>query len=238
MEQHRAGIRGMTGPDLRALLTRASAVLLDFDGPICSVFAGYPAPQIAAELRALLEARGVPLPDKVRSEPDPMEVLRWVPSLGDARLVHEIERALCHAEFLATQTATPTPHAPKVVSAAIAAGKMVAIVSNNSAASINAYLDRNGLTEHIAFVAGRAYGEPERMKPDPEPIRRAATALNVRTHACVLIGDSLFDIEAAKAAGSPVVAYANKPTKLRRFTDARADAIVTSMADVAAALEG
>jgi hypothetical protein len=53
-------------------------LLLDFDGPICSIFAGYPAPRVAAELVALLDVEGVAVPPEVRGEGDPLAVLRWV----------------------------------------------------------------------------------------------------------------------------------------------------------------
>ena len=43
---------------LRRPLTEARALLLDFDGPVCSVFAGLPTPVIAAELRGILAAQG------------------------------------------------------------------------------------------------------------------------------------------------------------------------------------
>ncbi|MEV6928665.1 HAD hydrolase-like protein [Dactylosporangium sp. NPDC051485] len=53
---------------------------------------------------------------------------------------------------------------------------------------------------------------------------------------CVLIGDSLFDIEGAQAAGVPVIAYANKRPKIQRFTGAGADVTLTNMGEIAAAL--
>jgi HAD superfamily hydrolase (TIGR01509 family) len=222
--------------DLRSLLSRSRAILLDFDGPVCSIFGGHPAPLVAAELLNLLEARGIDLTDDVRSETDPMEVLRWSATLGKPELVREVEDGLCRAELLAAESAIPEPYGREVIIAARDAGLPVAIVSNNSAGAIDAYLTAHRLTRHIAYVAGRTYAQPERMKPNPEPLWRAATALNIEPAACVLIGDSLFDIEGAQAAGVPVIAYANKPPKVRRFTDASADVVLTSMGDIASAL--
>ncbi len=43
----------MTAETLAAILHRSPVILLDFDGPVCSVFAGHPAAQIADDLRAL-----------------------------------------------------------------------------------------------------------------------------------------------------------------------------------------
>ena len=53
---------------------------------------------------------------------------------------------------------------------------------------------------------------------------------------CILIGDSMADIDGAHAAGVPVIGYANRPEKVDRFTDARADVVITSMVEVASAL--
>jgi phosphoglycolate phosphatase len=36
--------------DVQELLRNAEAVLFDFDGPICSVFSGYPAPRVARDV--------------------------------------------------------------------------------------------------------------------------------------------------------------------------------------------
>ncbi|MET7394549.1 HAD family phosphatase [Dactylosporangium sp. NPDC005572] len=223
-------------PVLGELLSRSQAILLDFDGPVCSIFGGYPAPMVAAELLNLVESRGVDLTDDIRDEADPMEVLRWSATLGKPELLREVEDGLCRAELLAAQSAIPAPYGREVIVAARDAGRPVAIVSNNSAGAIDAYLVKHRLAGHIAYIAGRAYTQPERMKPNPEPLWRAATAIDVEPAGCVLVGDSLFDIEGAQAAGVPVIAYANKPPKIERFTNASADVVITSMGDIALAL--
>ena len=51
-------------------------LLLDFDGPVCGIFAGYPAPRVARELIAALRAAGVDVPDATAEQTDPIEVLR------------------------------------------------------------------------------------------------------------------------------------------------------------------
>jgi phosphoglycolate phosphatase-like HAD superfamily hydrolase len=74
------------------------------------------------------------------------------------------------------------------------------------------------------------------MKPDPGSILAAAAAIGAEPRSCVLIGDSLTDLTAARAAGVPIIGYANKAPKRHLFDDAAADAVVSRMADVAAAL--
>ena len=74
------------------------------------------------------------------------------------------------------------------------------------------------------------------MKPNPEPILHAVFDLGAEPADCVLVGDSLNDIAGAQAAGVPVIGYANKPAKLQAFRDAKANAVIESLADIAVAL--
>jgi beta-phosphoglucomutase-like phosphatase (HAD superfamily) len=74
------------------------------------------------------------------------------------------------------------------------------------------------------------------MKPNPAPIFSAINALDAEPSACVLVGDSISDIEAAKAAGTRVIGYANKDAKRERFRLAQADEVITSMGEIASML--
>lgn len=211
-------------------------MLLDFDGPVCSVFAGYPAPRVAAELVDVLWRHGVDVPPDLAGEPDPLDVLRRTGAAGDQDITRAVEDALCAAERRAVETAEPTPYGREVIVAARQAGLPVAVVSNNSARAVTDYLVAHRLVGHISPVVGRAYAEPARMKPNPEPILRAVRALGEPPARCVLVGDSLSDIEGARAAGVAVVGYANRPAKVDAFRRVGIGAVVTSMSEIAAAL--
>ncbi|MGH3731242.1 MAG: HAD family hydrolase [Micromonosporaceae bacterium] len=132
-----------------------------------------------------------------------------------------------------------TPYAREVIRAAKEAGRPVAIVSNNSEPAIRAYLDVHTLTGWIAPIVGRAYATPDRMKPNPAPIVDAMTVLGVDPATCALVGDSVTDIEAARAAGVRSIGDANKVGKTQALTDAGADAVAegaNGMGALAAAL--
>jgi hypothetical protein len=64
------------------IISRSRHLLLDFDGPICSIFAGTPAPAIAEQLRRKLQAAGITLPPDAEAEDDPLEVFRATARLG------------------------------------------------------------------------------------------------------------------------------------------------------------
>ncbi|MFC5943099.1 HAD hydrolase-like protein [Micromonospora harpali] len=219
---------------LAAVVGRARVVLLDFDGPVCSVFARHPASAVARELRRLLADRAVPLPAEILAEPDPLAVLRFTATLGRPAVVRLVDEALTRAEVTAARTAEPTPYGREAIGAAHRTGRRVAVVSNNSAECVRAYLSARRLTPYVHPVVGRPEGAPGRMKPDPYPVLAALRGLDAEPADCVLVGDSTTDVEAAHAAGVAAIGYANRPGKRARL--AAADAVVDSMADLVAAL--
>lgn len=61
LNQDQPGVRGMRAvqaDNLAATVSTTRLLLLDFDGPVCDIFAGYPAPRVAQELRDLIAAQG------------------------------------------------------------------------------------------------------------------------------------------------------------------------------------
>lgn len=220
--------------DLVELLSGKTSILLDFDGPVCSIFSNHPAPDVAASLRAVLAAAGMPVPPNIEMEQDPLEVLRYSATLGRPALVREVESRLCAEEITAARTAAPTPFGRESIIGALEAGKSIAIVSNNSTGAINTYLARQRLTRYKLPVSGRVYARPDLMKPNPQPILAAAKLAGASPADCVLIGDSMADIDGAHAAEVSVIGYANRPEKVDRF--ASANVVTTSMVEVAGAL--
>jgi HAD superfamily hydrolase (TIGR01509 family) len=223
---------------LSDVLGHARVVFFDFDGPVCDVFAGLPAPKVAKQLTALLSAQDEAAGAKAAETDDPIEVLR-IAHEADASFGQEVEEALTAAEVEAVAVAgPPTPGAVEALQAARSSGRAVVVVSNNSADCVQRFLELHDLGECVARIVGRPSGEPHLMKPNPYPLIRAAEEVHVDITHCTLIGDSLTDIQAAHAAGTTVIGYANKPHKAALFAEAGADAITDAMqaiADVLAA---
>lgn len=219
------------GPRLAAVLDTTTHVLLDFDGPVCDVFAGYPAHHIAEHLRHLLtDTHDLVLPDDVLATEDPLHVIRRTADLAP-QLSTTIDTALRAAELQAITTAATAPGSAELLAACQATGRPVAIVSNNSAEAIHTYLKLYDLVGLVAHVQGRDPHDPNLMKPNPHPLHQALTALDAKAAGAVLIGDSLTDIQAARAAGIRVIAHANRPHKTTEL--AHADAVTTSMHRIA-----
>ncbi|MFF5633582.1 HAD family hydrolase [Streptomyces sp. NPDC012825] len=217
-------------------LANARVLLFVFDGPVCDVFAGLPESEVARELTALLSARDGAAGAKAARTGDPIEVLR-VAHEADTELGQTIEQALTAAEVRAVAMAgQPTPGAAEAFRAARAAGRGVAVVSDNSAESVRAFLELHGLEEYVTEIVGRPSGQLHLMKPNPFPFITAAERMHIDVTSCTVIGGSVTDVRAARAAGATVVGYADEPHEADLFGEAQADVVIEDMQDVADAL--
>ncbi|MFD8701750.1 HAD family hydrolase [Kitasatospora sp. NPDC059648] len=220
---------------LADVLRPVKHVLLDFDGPVCSVFAGLPAPEVARRLREGLLATGEQALAGAEEETDPLALLRLV---SDARpdLTASTDAALATLETEAVRVARPTPGGESVLRASTRSGRLVSVVSNNAGAAIEAYLAEHGLSCCVAGVFGRIPGDPSSMKPNPRLLLEAMEAAGTKPEHCIFIGDAARDVEAGEVAGVPTIGYANKPGKDIKLAVAGAVAIVDSMQHIADAL--
>jgi pyrophosphatase PpaX len=88
-----------------------------------------------------------------------------------------------------------------------AEGRRLGLVSAKGHASMRwAFQRLPGLEANFEVVIGAE--DTERHKPDPEPILEALRRLGVEARDAVYVGDSPFDVRAAKAAGVHAVAVA------------------------------
>ncbi|MBB6473272.1 HAD family hydrolase [Sphaerisporangium rubeum] len=224
-----------TAEAIQTALEHVQYVLLDFDGPVCDIYAGLSAPTVAGQLSKMLTAAGVDLPDHVLTQDDPLEVFRYSAVLG-TEVNRALQEALTDLEVKATATAEITPGVEEMIRRAVEVGKPIAIVSNNSVASITAFLSARGLLSAVSYISGRTDPNPALMKPNPYLVSQALDKLTAPSEQTMLVGDSLSDIEAAKAAGVISVGYANKPGKADSFASAGAEVVVTRLDDLVPAL--
>ena len=225
---------GTDAATLGAIIARTRYLLLDFDGPICSIFAGLPAPTVAEKLRKLFPCE---LPEEIANNLDPIEVFKYSATVSD-ELAARVEAEMADLEVAAVPTADPTPYTHQVIASARESGRIIGVVSNNSPRAVNAYLDRHGLSDGITLVVARTSHNPALLKPNPHLINEAVCGLDADPTATALVGDSLTDIEAAHSAGVASIGYANKLGKRERMTQLRVGVIITSMADLALSIRG
>ena len=206
-------------------------VLLDFDGPICSVFAGYPSVHaVTATLRAL-EAAGFEIRPEWMKLKDPHQLLVKV-ATQIPEAVGIAEDALTRSEVHAVESAQITAGVTVLIDQITDRGQQWAVVSNNSAESIARFCVREDFARTPSLTVGRPKGEPHRMKPNPFVLRHALEILRTPARDAIFIGDSVSDIQAGRAVGIPTIGYANKPAKPKLLEAALADVVITSMDDL------
>ncbi|MFF2187333.1 HAD family hydrolase [Streptomyces sp. NPDC058155] len=223
--------------DLRELFDSATCVLFDFDGPVCRLFAGYPAENVAADLLKRLQQQGREglLSPQEAASGDPHAVLRALARI-DPRSAYLVglEAALTAHELRATDTAEPTPHADELIRALQAREYGLAITTNNSASVVSRYLTARGLVDCFGpHIHGRTQ-DLLRLKPDPDCLLRALDSTGVPASRALMIGDTPADCEAARKAGVAFVGYARNERKRKALLGAGADesGIVSSLGPV------
>ncbi|MGW6728122.1 HAD family hydrolase [Nocardia sp. NPDC055029] len=219
---------------LHRLIVDRPCLLLDFDGPVCSVFAGLSSRRVAVQLGA---AMGIGLPPHLGATSDPFELLDYAAKISPDIAI-ATEQELTRLEVEAVAVATPTPYTHDLIRvAANKSGGSVAIVSNNSVAAIDAYLRIHELRAYVAGIYARTSADT-RLKPSPDLLEAALASLRVDTGTATFTGDSVTDLQAAQAAALPAIAYANKPGKVERFAPYAPAATITSMFALLDAVRG
>jgi phosphoglycolate phosphatase len=108
-----------------------------------------------------------------------------------------------------------------------AQGLKLAVVTNKQHALAIGALDHTGLSPWFELVVG---GDTIAFrKPDPEPLRHACRELSVATANCLMVGDSINDVVAARAAGMPVVCVPYGYNEGQPAEELPCDALVESL---------
>lgn len=208
------------------VLATRDHILLDFDGPVCAMFGGAMTDHdVANRLKPLL---GHARPSAIEAAHDPFDVLRYAASCGPATL-RAVDTQFRRLEAEAAATAPETAGTAEALSALHLAGFTVTIVSNNSYEAIRSFLVLHDLTAYVRGIASRPVAEPSLLKPSPFLIEQAIRSLGTSPRFCVMVGDSLADVDAARRAGTAVIGYANKEGKSAAFRARGVDSVIDDM---------
>ncbi|MGL5810359.1 MAG: HAD family hydrolase, partial [Nocardioides sp.] len=153
-----------------------AALLLDFDGPLTDLMP-YPVNQDAADQARGALNRLAELPEPLRVTADHLAILRYVDRYQPAQLA-DVLTACVQAEVAAARHSTPSPHAEDLFDFAARRQVPVAVVSNNDARAVRAFLDRFGWSERVRHYACRTSQRVSAMKPAPDLLDAVVTALD------------------------------------------------------------
>ncbi|WP_185985272.1 phosphoglycolate phosphatase [Aureimonas mangrovi] len=216
-----------------------SAILFDLDGTLVDSV-----PDIHAALNETLESYGEP---PFTIEAVARMVGRGVPTLIE-RAYEALDKPLDAAtrdrivdRFLAiygpraTELTTLNPGATGAVLGLAERSHRLGVVTNKPEAATQKILDHFGLAEAMAIVIGGDAGVPR--KPAPDLILLACKKLGIEPSEGLFVGDSQYDVEAARAAGMSVVVleggYSARPAG-----ELGADRVVKRLDEIEALLAG
>jgi len=110
------------------------------------------------------------------------------------------------------------------------AGLRVAVVTNKQQRFAQGLLEHLGLIEWVDAVVG---GDScERRKPDPQPLLHACTELGVPPSSALMVGDSTNDVQAARAAGIPILCVPHGYNEGQDPRTLPCDALVEQLSDL------
>jgi phosphoglycolate phosphatase len=216
---------------------RVRAVAIDLDGTmldtvedLCAAVNGMLAelalPHLDLELVRTFVGKGLAnlversLRAALRGDPEPELLRRAMP-------VYEANYDRVNGD-----TTTIYPGVREGLEALTRAGLPLACITNKASRFTGPLLQRVGFARYFSVVV---CGDtlPQR-KPDPAPLAHAARSMQVEPAEMLMVGDSINDAQAARAAGCPVfcVTYGYNEGHDVRTLDV--DAIVPSLTDAAA----
>ena len=219
-----------------------AAVLFDLDGTLLDTVA-----DIALALnRTLLEYRCAPLSENQvrgmigRGAPILIERAaaaqgRTVDDAGQAAMVERFFHHYGELEELNEDSAQPFAGAAETLRTLHDAGLRTAVVTNKQHRFAAALLKRLELASWVDVVVG---GDTcPRRKPDPQPLLYACESLRVPPAESLMVGDSVNDVQAARAAGIAVVCVSYGYNEGRDPRTLECDVLLDSLAELPALIE-
>jgi HAD superfamily hydrolase (TIGR01549 family) len=109
-------------------------------------------------------------------------------------------------------------------------GVRIAVLTNSGRKAALEVLRRAGILDCFEFVLTR--DETETMKPRPEGLTQAVSMLGLPREQVYYVGDSTYDIHAAKRAGLKVVSIATGNYAPERLRGEGADFVISSISEL------
>lgn len=124
-----------------------------------------------------------------------------------------------------------------VVAGLHARGLRLGIATNDAEASARAQAKALGLDAHMSFIAG--YDSGHGSKPQPGMVSAFAAAHGLEPREVALVGDSIHDLHAARAAGARSITVLSGPLgqAARAHLAPHADHVLDSIADLEALID-
>ncbi len=133
-------------------------------------------------------------------------------------------------EIESASTTAVFPETRETLDYLLTKGVRLAVLTNSGRKGAEEILKRSGLLDRFEFVLTR--DDIPTMKPRPEGLKKAASMLGLPVDHVYYVGDSMYDVAAAKLAGLKVVAVATGNYTQERLRAEGADYVISSISDL------
>ncbi|NLT73252.1 MAG: HAD family hydrolase [Chloroflexi bacterium] len=218
-------------------MDRMRAVLFDLDGTLIESDDRW-VEKIAARIGFLRRLHHAIDPEVIarwlvmRVETPSNYALSAIEHLGLKTSFFGLSDRLRRARGLATQDNSRTVAGSEQLLRALEHRYRLAVVTTRARPEALAFLERSGLRSFFEIVITRQ--DVLRMKPHPEPVRTAARKLGVLANQCLMIGDTVNDVLAARRAGAFAIGVLSGFGERPELERSGADLILPCAADLLA----
>jgi phosphoglycolate phosphatase len=160
-------------------------------------------------------------------------VLGRTDASGAANLAITANRAIIEIELEAATRVSPYPGVPEMLLGLMDAGYRVGIVTRNSRQAVQVALGRWPLRYGVLLTRD----DVAHVKPDPEHLAAALSALGAVGSTVLMVGDHPMDIAAGKAIGALTAAVRSDAIGIERLRLAGPDVILERVTDLASFLD-
>lgn len=109
------------------------------------------------------------------------------------------------------------------------------IATNDAESSALRHLERAGVRQHFDFIAG--YDSGHGAKPGPGQMQAFCALTGLDAGVCAMVGDSLHDLDAGRAAGMLTIGVLTGPAPAEELAP-QADVVLPTIADIPGWLRG
>jgi phosphoglycolate phosphatase-like HAD superfamily hydrolase/transcriptional regulator with XRE-family HTH domain len=220
---------------LRQRFARSQTVLFSFDGVLCRLFAG----RVRSVSGHLAEAAiSLQLGTDPSRGADPVALLRSAVDHGSPEQIRHLDGILTTFETAAARRAEPLPGVAQLLGALGRGPWRLAVVTDHASSAVQTFLTKlppeSGAPPQLD-VFGRP-ADPRLMKPHPHAVSLATHQLGGDRSRTLLIGESLADALAARAAGVQFIGITAQQSQARRLKEAGAVKVVQTLATLLAAV--
>ncbi|KOR33465.1 phosphoglycolate phosphatase [Achromatium sp. WMS3] len=156
------------------------------------------------------------------NDPPAMDLARAMPIFLELYSMHNGERSVLYPTVMESLRSLKTHN------------YLLACITNKASRFVTPLLTKLNIHHYFdLIIAGDTLPQ---KKPDPTPLLYAATHFKIEPNAVLMVGDSINDVQAARAAGIAIVCVSYGYNHGQNIQDAHPDVVIDSFADLLASL--